>query len=301
MRRLFVTAFIVMTMALSAPAVHAGNQEEANRIAKIINTAFPQYVVEVAYQEGKVRLRGEVGSEMDRQAIIQMVKQTPKVRSVSDSFAISGNPSANPYFGAMNSPMNTDSAVQMVSATQMMPAIPTAAPAALNTVPTDNFFPNNGGQTGNPIMVAETTNNPYPTGNEFAMNSAENVVGAPAATAVGNGSLFTENSASVNYSPAPQGYPVQAGQNGQNGQPNLPNYAWPTTADYPNYAQVGYPKQYSASSFPYIGPFYPYPQVPLGWRKVTMEWHDGYWWLDFNDGSANGPFSPLFRQPTKYR
>ena len=64
---------------------------------------------------------------------------------------------------------------------------------------------------------------------------------------------------------------------------NMPNYAWPSYAAYPNYAAVSYPKQYSASAWPYIGPFYPYPQVPLGWRKVTMEWKDGWWWLDFKD------------------
>lgn len=65
-------------------------------------------------------------------------------------------------------------------------------------------------------------------------------------------------------------------------QPHLPDYAWPTYADYPNYAQVAYPQQYSASAWPYIGPFYPYPQVPLGWRRVTLEWDDGAWNLDFN-------------------
>jgi len=64
-------------------------------------------------------------------------------------------------------------------------------------------------------------------------------------------------------------------------QPNMPNYAWPTYAAYPNYGQVSYPKQYSPSAWPYIGPFYPYPQVPLGWRKVTLEWDDGWWFLDF--------------------
>jgi hypothetical protein len=64
-------------------------------------------------------------------------------------------------------------------------------------------------------------------------------------------------------------------------QPNLPGYAWPSYASYPNYAQVSYPQQYSASAWPYIGPFYPYPQVPLGWRKVQMEWDDGYWNLNF--------------------
>lgn len=66
-------------------------------------------------------------------------------------------------------------------------------------------------------------------------------------------------------------------------QPHLPAYAWPSYAPYPNYAAVTYPKQYSPTAWPYIGPFYPYPQVPLGWRKVTLEWDDGWWWLDFKD------------------
>jgi len=66
-------------------------------------------------------------------------------------------------------------------------------------------------------------------------------------------------------------------------QPQLPGYAWPTYAPYPNYAALTYPKQYSPTAWPYIGPFYPYPQVPLGWRKVTLEWDDGWWFLDFKD------------------
>ena len=64
---------------------------------------------------------------------------------------------------------------------------------------------------------------------------------------------------------------------------NLPGYAWPSYAANGNYGQVSYPRQYSAAAWPYIGPFYPYPQVPLGWRKVTMEWDDGWWWLDFHN------------------
>jgi len=86
---------------------------------------------------------------------------------------------------------------------------------------------------------------------------------------------------------APAAAPVQMMQSAQGmararyEQPNMPNYAWPTYASYPNYGQVTYPKQYSPSAWPYIGPFYPYPQVPLGWRKVTLEWDDGWWFLDF--------------------
>ena len=70
-------------------------------------------------------------------------------------------------------------------------------------------------------------------------------------------------------------------------QPCMPNYAWPSYAAYPNYAAVTYPKQYSPTAWPYIGPFYPYPQVPLGWRKVTLEWDSGWWFLDFKDQPAS--------------
>ena len=77
--------------------------------------------------------------------------------------------------------------------------------------------------------------------------------------------------------------PAAAGQAVNYENPQMPGYAWPSYAAHPNYAAVTYPKQYSASAWPYIGPFYPYPQVPLGWRKVTLEWDDGWWFLDFKD------------------
>lgn len=88
--------------------------------------------------------------------------------------------------------------------------------------------------------------------------------------------------------PGPQG-PMPMGGGAPMGgapmmdQPNMPNHAWPAYAAYPNYAGVTYPGQYSASAWPYIGPFYPYPQVPLGWRKVQLEWNDGWWYLDFKN------------------
>ena len=64
--------------------------------------------------------------------------------------------------------------------------------------------------------------------------------------------------------------------------PYMPEHAWPSYAPYPNYASVTYPSQYSASAWPYIGPYYPYPQVPLGWRSAQLEWDDGYWHLNFD-------------------
>jgi hypothetical protein len=77
--------------------------------------------------------------------------------------------------------------------------------------------------------------------------------------------------------------PIGMGGDAMSGNPNLPGYAWPGYAASPNYGALTYPKQYSASAWPYIGPFYPYPQVPLGWRKVSLEWDDGWWFLDFHD------------------
>ena len=91
--------------------------------------------------------------------------------------------------------------------------------------------------------------------------------------------------------PVPMGGPGAGGMGGGGGMavpvrgdgPNMPNYAWPSYAAYPNYAALQYPTQYSPTAWPYIGPFYPYPQVPLGWRRVSLEWDDGWWWLDFDE------------------
>jgi len=77
--------------------------------------------------------------------------------------------------------------------------------------------------------------------------------------------------------------PAGRGQAVSYDNPQMPGYAWPSYAANPNYAALTYPTQYSPSAWPYIGPFYPYPQVPLGWRKVTLEWDDGWWFLDFKD------------------
>lgn len=61
--------------------------------------------------------------------------------------------------------------------------------------------------------------------------------------------------------------------------PKLPPHAWPTYAPYNNYSRVAYPGAYPYNAFPYIGPFYPFPKVPLGWRKVVLEWDDGHWFI----------------------
>ena len=83
-----------------------------------------------------------------------------------------------------------------------------------------------------------------------------------------------------------QGPIVEPGAVGLPGQispdmqaPPLPPYAWPTYAPYNNASRIAYPSAYPYNAFPFIGPYYPFPKVPLGWRKVTLEWEDGHWYL----------------------
>jgi hypothetical protein len=90
--------------------------------------------------------------------------------------------------------------------------------------------------------------------------------------------------------PMPEGEAIPGA--GQAGQPGMPNYAWPSYAPYPNYSAVGYPTVYPWQAWPNIGPFYPYPEVPLDWRAVTLRWDDGLWWLDFRKHYTRPFFTP---------
>ncbi|MSQ97430.1 MAG: BON domain-containing protein [Gemmataceae bacterium] len=64
--------------------------------------------------------------------------------------------------------------------------------------------------------------------------------------------------------------------------PPMPPYAWPTFAPYNNYSRVAYPQAHNYEQFPFIGPMYPFPRVPLGWRSVSLTWEDGNWWYHRN-------------------
>jgi hypothetical protein len=79
--------------------------------------------------------------------------------------------------------------------------------------------------------------------------------------------------------PAVEPLPLGAAGGAMGGPPNLPPYAWPTYAPYPNMSRVAYPSAHPYNAFPYIGPYYPFPKVPLGWRSVTLSWEDGHWWM----------------------
>jgi hypothetical protein len=91
--------------------------------------------------------------------------------------------------------------------------------------------------------------------------------------------------------PMPEGPAGMIGAT-QASMPGYPNYAWPSYAPYPNFSAVGYPTAYPWQAWPNIGPFYPYPEVPLDWRAVTLRWDDGIWWLDFKKNYTRPFFTP---------
>jgi hypothetical protein len=64
--------------------------------------------------------------------------------------------------------------------------------------------------------------------------------------------------------------------------PPMPPNAWPTFAPYNNFSRVAYPNAYPYEQWPFIGPMYPFPRVPLGWRSVSLTWEDGHWWFHRN-------------------
>jgi hypothetical protein len=111
------------------------------------------------------------------------------------------------------------------------------------------------------------------------------VTGAHAAPPASATALATPPSAGTGTpapaTPAPEATPIfQAPTPAphQLNPPRMPPYAWPTYAPYNNYSRVAYPLAYPYNSFPFIGPVYPFPKVPLGWRSVRLEWDDGFWW-----------------------
>ena len=120
-----------------------------------------------------------------------------------------------------------------------------------------------------PIGLAPIAPTPLgPTGTPMAVGSNLAAPLAPPASAAPLNPIVE---------PVPLGFPGQAAPDMQ--APNLPPYAWPTYAPYNNVSRVAYPQAYPYNAFPYIGPYYPFPKVPLGWRKVTLEWEDGHWYL----------------------
>jgi len=230
---------------VAAPAAPAapGNQDVANQIGEALTAAkLDGYDIEIRYQNGVCLLEGNVQTQAERATAQRVVQGIPGVRSVANRLTCAQDPMPRGPQGYP--PQGYGPQGQMPGGPQGQPyGGPGLHPAAYRQG--EAPMPGPGGPGGMPPQAA------MPMAPGGPMMPPTYGHGGPGAS--------------------------QAVYN----NPSVPDYAWPTYAQYPNTAMVNYPTQYSASAWPYIGPFYPYPQVPMGWRDATLRWDDGQWNLMF--------------------
>jgi hypothetical protein len=264
MRRMVLGCAAAVLAAVVPAVTLAGNQEVAERIAQKLRGSgqMSDYKIGVKYQDGTAWLRGRGSSEEQMNAALRLTFEIASVDRVVNEMTVHETAApqgaggaetqadANPLREA-GGPSGTDASVRTVSNEEPQELAPQiSSPRQAKPLAR---------QARAPARVAMTQSN---VRGPAAMGAAP--------LPVHNGAAAPGNAARACYD-----------------QPSMPNYAWPSYAAYPNYAAVTYPKQYSPTAWPYIGPFYPYPQVPLGWRKVTLEWDSGWWYLDFKDQPAS--------------
>ncbi len=297
--RVFRFLLTLAAIALIAPAaLLAGDQDIANTIHTKLQEAqragdLRGFSIDLEVEDGVVWMAGRVSSSDQQRYALSVAQHTPGVTQVVNDLAIAQPGTAvapakksenvitsmssaisSAFFGSKSEASNVQQVQAQVPVAQQQPAayspqvigsgLPPRAPqqmaATVPSIPrmhTSNVTP----QSNSPIGFSRQVN--Y-NGQVYEGQIVEGgVPGQPVPM----------------YGPAGN-VGIQAARYDH---PYMPNYSWPSYAAYPNYAAVTYPKQYSPTAWPYIGPFYPYPQVPLGWRKVTLEWDDGWWMLDFQD------------------
>ena len=246
-------------MAAATETTVASDRDITSAIVSALGSAQRQgqlkgFGVDVNTQDGKVFLNGRASSDAHRELITSIARQVPGVVDVVDEIAVYGN--------VPQPIMNADSA----EPTPLSDYAPNLTPVAVEPMPSLS--------RGTPAMNASQRSGINAQAVPYQMQPGQPLQAAPAGMMSHGGAMG---------SPVPMAPFAGGGAAPRYEQPYLPNYAWPGYAAYPNYAAVSYPQQYSPSAWPYIGPFYPYPQVPLGWRKVSLEWDDGWWMLDFTD------------------
>lgn len=307
MRRMFGGWLVAVAVALLPTGALAGNQEVAEQIAAALKNSgkLHSYRIGVKYQDGTAWLKGQVASRDQMATAMQLAFSVPGVTRVVNNLTVASETTNEaPATAQRVASQFVPTSRPQIAMTGLQEPVLTAPepPSRPEVAPMESH---------EPVLTAPER----PSQPEVAMTGLQEPTLAPKPSRE-----QTEPQPQVvkPARPMPLGYsqplPIAQANNrtasaqpmaipsgaapARYDQPNMPNYAWPSYSPYPNYASLTYPKQYSPTAWPYIGPFYPYPQVPLGWRKVTLEWHDGWWALDFDDGTAKGPFSGLFR-PTK--
>jgi hypothetical protein len=285
MRRLLTGVVVAAVFAVIPMLAFAGNQEIAEQIAGKLRRSnrMSDYKVSVKYQNGTAWLRGRVTSDEQMEAALRLTFQVPEVaRVVNELSVVSSDEAQAGHSTTSANPLRSSSGqkTQRRSLAQRLETVLSGSDAHADRVPSSDSSsmvePTAGEEPQELPPPSQYTRSPGRTSRaptRVAMQ--EPIVRGPVAPGGAPMPMYHQGMAQAGTAPA------------RYDQPCLPNYAWPSYAAYPNYAAVTYPKQYSPTAWPYIGPFYPYPQVPLGWRQVKLEWDDGWWFLDFKDQPAS--------------
>lgn len=250
MRKWVFKAALLSAAAALAPTALGDDQAIADQLNRQLaaqkeSGRLERYDVQVQVQDGVVELYGQLATAEQKSLVIETARRVPGVRQVVNGLEVAPASAATPI--SVQDENGSTAYVAPAAAQQPIPSVLKPAPAPQY---------------------------------QMAQAMAPQVPMAAGPSGMAMGPMHGAGQMPVPmYAPSTMGAvppPVYD-------HPQMPNYAWPAYAAHPNYAAVQYPKQYSPTAWPYIGPFYPYPQVPLGWRHVTLQWDDGWWFLKFRD------------------
>ena len=284
MRRYVFRLTFLALAALGTSVVLGNDQQIAKTIVEKLSAEkksgnLKGFNIELNVEEGTVWLSGRVSSDEQRTIALEIARRVKDVKQVVNDLSVEASPVKH-AINRFESPPMQPVAHEIGTGVSAAPA-----PAQLQAVPLPAY----------PQPVQEQYAQQQP---QYAQQQPQQLAAMPAPQQIPYAYGRSTNLVPRAYAPArtiayqgPEGagapMPIQGGGSvgmaaARYDHPNMPGYAWPSYASHPNYAAVTYPKQYSPTAWPYIGPFYPYPQVPLGWRRVCLEWDDGWWFLDFN-------------------
>jgi len=295
------TSFLAASLALAAllPASQVAAQSAQDKaIAQSIGSQLKQsgqlqdYRIGVKYKDGVAQLSGTVANQQQLQTALRLTGQMQGVDQVVNNLSIAKSTQNNFGKPALSHASRAGFAANAAQQPQAMRTSYQQGPAGPAMNPNMGPMgprPQRPMNAGRMPMPPGRGNVPMPMGGRPQVQQAmmqqppmqAMQAGCNCGPGGGMGGGYGDPSA-MGYVPGGMGGGAVSYDNAQ-----MPGYAWPSYAAYPNYAAVSYPTQYSPTAWPYIGPFYPYPQVPLGWRKVCLEWDDGWWFLDFSDCGSN--------------
>ena len=303
--RKFTSLVVAISVTSLAGFTHAEDIAKSVAVRLRDSGSLDGYRVKVRAKQGTVWLEGEVSDAKNIAAAVGLAESTAGVERVVNRLAVASQASGRQSNLALPQRAWEDAGVrQPVQRERRAQKLPNAKPALSETQQVwwaNEEMVRPESAAGIPARMAATprpmrmsSSAPVQPVGMRSMSRQEMIGGeqvVPGSMRFYEGSAQSPAQASAPPASMPPGGPRPMGAAGvgappipmRGDGPNVPNYAWPSYASSPNYAALQYPTQYSPAAWPYIGPFYPYPQVPLGWRRVSLEWDDGWWYVDFDE------------------